>query len=88
MALSHHDQLVAVGREIKWALNDTVWADHPSDPRLSGIYGVIWYDDVGVAGDGAPAIVMTEIEGEAFKTAESTFVLDPRDLLGTGFLLR
>ena len=152
VAPKHHDELVALGREIKWALNDTSWADHPSDPRLGGIYGVVWYDEVGVSadggphqrnvtvfadgevdrspcgsgtsarlallhaegrvavgqtmihdsiigsrfegrlldvtGDGAPAIVITEVEGHAFKTAESTFFLDPRDELGTGFLLR
>ncbi len=148
----HHDELVALGREIKWALNATEWAEHPSDPRLSGIYGVIWYDEVGVAADGGPHqrnvtvfadgevdrspcgsgtsarlallhaegkvavgqtmihdsiigsrfegrvlsvvpnegsdVVMTEIVGEAFKTAESTFCLDARDSLGTGFILR
>jgi proline racemase len=147
-----HDELVALGREIKWALNDTEWAQHPSDPRLSGVYGTIWYDEVGVSEDGGPHqrnvtvfadgevdrspcgsgtsarlallhaegriavgqtmihdsiigsrfvgrvlgvvpsdgpdLVMTEIEGEAFKTAESIFSLDARDPLGTGFLLR
>ncbi|HEY6567318.1 MAG TPA: proline racemase family protein [Actinomycetota bacterium] len=147
----HLDQLTTLGREIKWALNDTRWAAHPSDPRLSGIYGVIWYDEVGAA-DGGPHqrnvtvfadgevdrspcgsgtsarlallhaegritvgqtmihdsiigtrfegrvlsivpgdgrdLVMTEIEGEAFKMAESTFFLDARDPVGTGFLLR
>jgi proline racemase len=148
----YHNELVALGREIKWALNSTEWANHPADPRLGGIYGVIWYDEVGVSEDGgphqrnvtvfadgevdrspcgsgtsarlallhadgriavgqtmihdsiigsrfearvldviggdAPAIVSTEVEGAAFKTAESTFFLDPRDQLGTGFLLR
>jgi proline racemase len=33
-------------------------------------------------------IVATEIEGTAFATAECTFVLDPADPLGTGFVLR
>jgi proline racemase len=36
---------------------------------------------------GRPAIV-TEIEGSAFLTGRHEFVLDPRDPLGTGFLLR
>ena len=39
------DELVAIGREIKWALNDSDVAAHPTDPRLSGIYGTIWYDE-------------------------------------------
>lgn len=139
-----HDALVAVGREIKRALNVTQWTEHPVDPRLSGIYGVIWHDDLGTTTDGGPhqrnvmvfadgevdrspcgsgtsarlallleegaiavgqtmvhdsiigsrfegrvlgttaCAVATEVEGVAFKTAESTFVLDPRDPLGTG----
>ena len=33
-------------------------------------------------------VVATEIEGTAFATAECTFVLDPADSLGTGFVLR
>ena len=32
--------------------------------------------------------VLTEVEGTAFRTAEHRFVLDPRDPLGTGFVLR
>jgi proline racemase len=42
--------LIDVGREIKWALNDTEHAVHPSDPRLNGIYGTIWFDELGAAG--------------------------------------
>ncbi|MGW1341268.1 proline racemase family protein [Kribbella sp. NPDC002412] len=38
--------LIAVGREIKWALD--AQAVHPTDPRLSGMYGTIFYDDLGV----------------------------------------
>jgi proline racemase len=41
--------LIALGREIKWLLNDTEHAVHPSDPRLDGIYGTIWFDDLGEA---------------------------------------
>jgi proline racemase len=33
--------LIALGREIKWALNDTTHAVHPADPRLNGVYGTI-----------------------------------------------
>ncbi len=36
---------------------------------------------------GHPSVV-TEVEGSAFRTGESMFSLDPRDPLGTGFLLR
>jgi proline racemase/trans-L-3-hydroxyproline dehydratase len=32
--------------------------------------------------------VITEIEGTSFRTGEHRFVLDPRDELGTGFVLR
>ena len=32
--------------------------------------------------------VLTEVEGTAFRTGEHRFVLDPRDELGTGFVLR
>jgi proline racemase len=45
-----------------------------------------------VAGDG-PVVgdrssVVTEVSGAAFRTGRHTFELDPRDPLGTGFLLR
>lgn len=41
------DEIIALGREIKWALNDSPQAQHPSDPRLSGIYGTIVYERLG-----------------------------------------
>ena len=43
----HLGDLIALGREVKWALNDTEHAVHPTDPRLSGIYGTIWFDELG-----------------------------------------
>ena len=43
----NYTDLIAVGREIKGALNRTEWARHPSDPRLDGIYGTILFDDLG-----------------------------------------
>jgi proline racemase len=46
--------LIAAGRSVKWALNDTAVARHPTDPRLSGIYGTILYDDLGADSDGNP----------------------------------
>jgi proline racemase len=44
---SRYDELIALGREIKWALNDTEHAAHPTDPRLSGVYGTILHEDLG-----------------------------------------
>ena len=43
----HYTELIALGREIKWALNESPEAQHAADPRLSGIYGTILYDDLG-----------------------------------------
>ena len=139
--------LIVLGREIKWALDADELAQHPSDPRLSGVYGTIWFDELGdapgevhqrnvtifadgevdrspcgsgtsarcalLAADGTlragdvlrhdsivgstfharvaervPEGVVCEVEGMAFATGEHRFVLDPRDPLGTGFVLR
>lgn len=41
-----YSQIIAIGREIKWALNESEYAKHPSDPRLSGIYGTIVYEQL------------------------------------------
>ena len=46
-----------------------------------------WIVDVGPT-VGRHASVITEVEGSAYRTGESMFSLDPRDPLGTGFLLR
>ncbi|MCB1281903.1 MAG: proline racemase family protein, partial [Salinibacterium sp.] len=43
-----YGELIAIGREIKWALNDSPLAKHPTDDRLSGVYGTILFDDLGV----------------------------------------
>jgi proline racemase len=48
---SHYRELIALGREVKWALNDSEYATHPSDPRLSGIYGTILYENLGTVAD-------------------------------------
>jgi proline racemase/trans-L-3-hydroxyproline dehydratase len=143
----HVGALTALGREIKWALDDADVARHPSDERLSGVYGTILFDDLGPAhqrnlavfadgevdrspcGSGTSArvallaadgrlpegavlrhesivgtefrarvvehvvaegrdAVVTEIEGSAHRTGEHRFVLDPRDPLADGFVLR
>lgn len=147
----HYSDLIAIGRDIKWALNETQWAKHPSDSRLDGIYGTILFDDLGgspekphqrnvtvfadgevdrspcgsgtsarlallaedgritvdgtlrhdsivgttftgrivaqVEAAGRPAII-TEVAGNAYRTGTAVFDLDPRDPLGTGFVLR
>ena len=132
-------ELIAAGRAVKRALEGTDAARHPTDDRLSGIYGTILYDELGdlhqrnvtvfadgevdrsPCGSGTSARlalldlepeqvlrhdsivgttfsgrvvertdegVVTEVEGSAFRTGEHRFVLDPRDDLGTGFVLR
>lgn len=139
----HLPELIAAGRAIKHALADSEVARHPEDDRLSGIYGTVFYEELGprhqrnvaIFADGevdrsptgsatsartallnadglvaegqswrndsivdttfhARAIgrtregLLTEVEGTAFRTGEHRFVLDPRDPLGTGFVLR
>jgi proline racemase/trans-L-3-hydroxyproline dehydratase len=147
----HYTELIAAGRAVKAALAGTPAAEHPSDARLSGIYGTILYDDLGetpegphqrnvtvfadgevdrspcgsgtsarvallaadgrlgagrrlvhdsivgsrftaevvetVEEEGRPAVV-TEVRGMAYRTGEHLFVLDPRDPVGSGFVLR
>ena len=46
-----------------------------------------WVVDEGPTIAGQPSVV-TEVEGSAYRTGEALFSLDPRDPLGTGFLLR
>ena len=136
-------ELIRIGRGIKAALDGHELARHPTDERLSGIYGTVVHEEVGplhhrnvaVFADGevdrsptgsatsartallldddrlaagqtwrndsiigttfhARAIgttgegVLTEVEGMAYRTGEHRFVLDDRDPLGTGFVLR
>ena len=47
-----YGEIIAIGREIKWALNDSEYAEHPTDPRLSGIYGTIVYEELASDADG------------------------------------
>jgi proline racemase len=39
--------LIAIGREIKRHIDEAGLAAHPDDARLSGLYGTIFYDDLG-----------------------------------------
>lgn len=48
----HYADLITIGREVKHLLDDTDYAAHPDDDRLSGIYGTILFDDLGVADQG------------------------------------
>jgi proline racemase len=43
----HVPDLISLGRQVKRALADSPYAQHPADPRLSGIYGTIIFDDLG-----------------------------------------
>jgi proline racemase len=142
-----YPELIAAGRAVKQALEGSEVSRHPSDERLSGIYGTILYEDLGdgpngprqrnvtvfadgevdrsPCGSGTSARmallaaegrlepgqvlthesivgtsfeahvvdrleegVVTEVVGQAFRTGEHRFVLDPRDPVGTGFVLR
>jgi proline racemase len=47
-----YGEIIAIGREIKWVLNDSQYAEHPTDSRLSGIYGTIVYEDLAPSSDG------------------------------------
>jgi proline racemase len=139
----HLPRLLDAGRAVKRDLAGTSAAEHPTDVRLSGIYGTILYEELGdghqrnvtvfadgevdrspcgsgtsarcalLTDDGALAPgqtlrhdsllgttflarvtgqtedgVLTDVEGSAYRTGEHRFVLDPRDPLGTGFVLR
>ncbi|MFC7404071.1 proline racemase family protein [Georgenia alba] len=47
-----YSELIAAGRLVKHALEGHDVARHPQDPRLSGIYGTILYDDLGRTASG------------------------------------
>ncbi|MGN6794681.1 MAG: proline racemase family protein, partial [Streptosporangiaceae bacterium] len=40
-------ELIALGRAVKQALADSPYARHEPDPRLGGIYGTIFFEDLG-----------------------------------------
>ncbi len=52
LTLEHYQELLELGREIKWALNDSPLAQHPLDDRLSGVYGTILFEDLGDSDSG------------------------------------
>lgn len=44
------DELIRLGREIKWSLNQSPEAQSQSDARLNGIYGTIFFDRLATNG--------------------------------------
>jgi proline racemase len=91
----HLDDLIGFGREIKWALNDSVHAVHPDDERLNGIYGTIWFDDLGARdGEVHQRNVTIFADGEVDRspcgsgTCARLAVLDSLGLLPAGTVLR
>jgi proline racemase len=66
-------------------LADEGLLDASGELRHDGIAGGTFL--ARIVGEG-PGGVLTEVEGQAFRTGEHRFVLDPRDPLGTGFVLR
>ena len=44
-----YTDLIATGRQVRDALNHAQVAEHPDDPRLSGVYGTIFTEEVGPA---------------------------------------
>ena len=86
------NELLAIGREIKWLLHDSAHAKHPSDDRLSGIYGTIVFDELGTTDDGSlhQRNVTIFADGEVDRSpcgsgsAARLAVLDARGELGPG----
>lgn len=48
----HYASLLDLGREVRRTLDGTPHARHPSDARLSGVYGTILFEDLGRTPDG------------------------------------
>jgi proline racemase len=62
---AHYQELIALGREVKRALAGSGHAGHPTDARLSGVYGTILYEDLGsVAGEVRQRNVTVFADGE------------------------
>jgi proline racemase len=85
-------ELLAIGREIKWLLNGSPHAKHPSDDRLSGVYGTIVFEELGTTEDGSlhQRNVTIFADGEVDRSpcgsgsAARVAVLDARGDLGPG----
>lgn len=91
---AHIERLIAVGRRVKWALNDHPSVRHPIDDRLSGCYGTIIHGPLTVADDVLTQTNVTVFaDGEVDRspcgsgTSARLAVLDRRGLLPPGGLL-
>lgn len=88
--------LTYIGRQVKSQLNDSEHARHPTDDRLSGIYGTILYEDCGVTPSGNPwqRNVTIFADGQVDRspcgsgTAARLATLAARGLLAPGQLLQ
>ena len=88
LVLEHPDALVSLVEGMRGGPQPGP-ENAPPQPVLfatgSARRGVVCVDDAQVGE--APAVI-TEVEGSAYISGRSSFVLDERDPLGTGFLLR
>jgi proline racemase len=88
-------ELLAIGRDVKWLLNGLPHAQHPSDDRLSGVYGTIVFEELGTTDDGSlhQRNVTIFADGEVDRSpcgsgsAARLAVLDARGELGPGQVL-
>jgi proline racemase len=86
------NESLAIGWEVKWRLHDSPYAQHPSDDRLSGIYGTIVFDELPATADGSlhQRNVTIFADGEVDRSpcgsgsAARLTVLDARGELGPG----
>ncbi len=47
VAPGHLGELIGLAREVERALAGSATVAHPDDPRQDGVYGTIWFDDLG-----------------------------------------
>lgn len=90
----HLGELIAIGRGVRRVLDGHDAVRHPTEPRLSGCYGTIFYEDVPARGRGlAQRNVTVFADGEVDRspcgsgTSARLAVLHHRGTLGTGDLL-
>ena len=92
----HLPELIEIGRRIKWAVDGLSSTDHPTDRRLSGCYGTIWFERLGTDDDGTlrQRNVTIFADGEVDRspcgsgTSARLALLDHRGELARGATLR
>jgi trans-L-3-hydroxyproline dehydratase len=83
----HADELIRLGRKIKHAFNEQYRVDHPTNPDLSFLYGVIFYEASPRAGlESRNACVFAD--GELDRSATGTGVSGKAALLHAKGLLK